>query len=83
MSTLQVEPVACVVENDNQDWKKRDWSAHDNCAHIPNAELLKTMEDVDAGRNLVGPFATAAEAFASMMAGMEALDDEEDDLCTP
>jgi hypothetical protein len=78
MPTVQTTPDIRVTEDGNQDWKNWDWSAHDNCAHIPNAELLKTMEDVDAGRNLVGPFATVEEAMASLMSGWDELDDEDD-----
>lgn len=33
----------------------------------PNAELLEAVENVDAGRNLVGPFATAEDAVRSML----------------
>jgi DNA-damage-inducible protein J len=33
----------------------------------PNAELLEAVENVEAGRNLEGPFATAAEAVRSML----------------
>jgi hypothetical protein len=86
MPTVLTKPDTRAIQDGDQNWKNWDWSAHDNCAHIPNAELLKTIEDVEAGRNLIGPFATAAEAFRSMMEGMEALDDEEDEedeICTP
>ena len=33
----------------------------------PNAELREAMEDVRLGRNLHGPFATGADAVASML----------------
>jgi len=76
MPTLQAAHDNRIVEDD------LDWSEHDNCAHIPNARLLKSLEDVEAGRGLRGPFATAAEAMAALMKEVEELDDEEDAFCT-
>ena len=75
MATLQAARDNRVIVEDDL-----DWSEHDNCAHIPNAELRQAIEDAEAGRNLIGPFATAEEAFRSMMAGMEALDDDDEDV---
>jgi len=36
---------------------------------VPNAELMKAIENVEAGRNLEGPFASAEEAVHSMLEG--------------
>ena len=62
MPTLQVARNNRVVEDD------QDWSAHNNCDHTrASAESLEAMEDVRLGRNLYGPFATAAEAVRAML----------------
>jgi len=47
-----------------------DWSAHDNCDHSfenLKPEVQEAVMDVRLGRNLIGPFATAEEAFAKWL----------------
>ena len=59
------------------DWT--DWSAHDNCEHIPNAETIAAFEEAeqiirDIKAGVRKPFNSVAELMADLMS------DDEDDL---
>ena len=59
-----------------------DWSAHDNCDHVPNAESIATMQEceeiirqIEAGER-TPKFNSVAELMADLMAE----DDEDNEI---
>lgn len=78
MSTLTAER-----KSSTRTYGADPWESHRSSTHIPDARLQRVIAEAERGINLIGPFATAHEAFLSMMAGADDLEDEDDDYCTP
>ncbi|MCL2016943.1 MAG: hypothetical protein FWG68_11925 [Defluviitaleaceae bacterium] len=36
-----------MIDKENENWQNWDWSAHNNCQHIPNAETIAAMEETE------------------------------------
>ncbi len=54
-----------LVSEQNDD--ELDFTVHNSCDHIPNAETLEALEDVSLGRNLRGPFRNVKDLMLSLM----------------
>ena len=56
------------------DYKSLDWSAHDNCDHIPNAETIAAMEETEEMIRKIkaGEHVPRYNSFAEILAEVEA-----------
>jgi len=54
--------------------KQLDWTAHNSCAHIPNAETIAAMEEAD--RIVADPNRKRFKSVAEIIADLEAGDDD-------
>ena len=65
-----------IMDKKEIDWT--DWSAHDNCAHIPNAETIAAIEETEeiirkikAGTDTSPSYTCFAELLAEIDAELE------------
>ena len=60
--------------NQTVDWS--DWSAHDNCAHVPNADTIAALEETEEiilsiKAGIRRPYKNFAEIVAEIKAELE------------
>ncbi|MCL1987140.1 MAG: hypothetical protein FWG64_04120 [Firmicutes bacterium] len=62
------------IIQEEENWQDWDWSAHNNCQHIPNAETIAAMEETEEILRKIraGEHTPRYDSFEEMLAEVDA-----------